>query len=153
MERKNTVYSLLLTYDSTKLDFDPAEYQQNENELIRNNYKTITAKHLNALFQSIRRYKTTRGKYWSGKIIAVSSCEVGYKQYSREYSKSFQEPVRLHVHVLINGEPGSTMSEYITTYWRKRFGLVDKKKLCDADIGCLTEYFSSQRLVKRSLSM
>jgi hypothetical protein len=163
MKKANTVYGLVLTY-AAREDFDPAEYQRTGDEAVLELYKIITRKHLGALMQSIRRHKSTqKGIGWSARIYAISSCEKGKCVKGLLEDKNIPEALksffrkkrreRLHIHLLIVGEPGSTIAEYITRYWEMRHGLVSKKKFGFDDVNWLEEYFDSQMLTKRRLAV
>lgn len=142
MQSRHSVYGLILTYSDDKVNFSPSEYKRTCDSEILGTYKQITKKHLNALLQSVRRHKKTKlGENWNGWILTVSSC------LNRKKS-----PDRLHIHLLIEGSPGSTIGNYITSYWKKRFGLVNKQKYEDNAVAdWMEKYFLDQKLIKRKL--
>lgn len=161
MRRANTVYGLILTYADLP-DLDPGEYQRTGKEAVLERYRQITRTHLNALFQSIRRRKgTQKGIDWSARVEAISSCEEGKCARDLLNDKNIPEVIkkffrhrkrcRLHIHLLVVGEPGATIAQYIKKYWEKRHGIVQMRKFDHADLAWLEEYFASQKLVKRGL--
>ncbi|WP_027937833.1 hypothetical protein [Anaeroarcus burkinensis] len=150
MKQEETNYGLQLTYGNL-LSVDPAGYKNTNNQEFIKKYKEITRQHLNALFASIRRHgETAKGRSWKAKIYAVASCSDGIvsddlmlRQLVRTKRK------RLHIHVFVNGIPGSTICAFIRDYWKPRYGIVQYEKY--NEIEWVMPYFASQAIVKRQL--
>jgi len=173
MQRARTIYDVELTYKPNIEGLDSEEYKKrylgatdDEKTEIINKYHRIAKKHIKALHQSVRGHAgTQRGKGWSGCLHSVISCHKGYcsqdlldavKEYP-DLSKKIEyyfdglskQPDRLHIHLLVEGEPGRTIVEWICQYWQrnKKYGWVKKRKLKESDLaGWYNEYTASQCL-------
>lgn len=165
MEQQYSVYGLILTYDDTKVEFDPAEYQRTHCTKVKHRYQKITTAHIKALVESIRRHVTTRlGRNWEAVINVCSSCNKGYfidymglvknKKHGQKCSRK-NNPMetvaeRLHIHVLVEGIPGRTIAGYIASYWSKRFGIVEFEKYEVNAYGDWWAGYTASQSLKRS---
>ncbi len=156
MKAAHGTYLITLTYDDSKVDFDPAAYQQQKHSpadrmAILQGYRRKTRKHLNALRASLQRHAGTRlGSGWAGEVTLFPSCLRGAKDIELRRAMSLPVPScpdRLHIHGIIEGVRASTIGHWIERYWRARHGLTE---LCrssdDAHSRWFREYAAAQSL-------
>lgn len=173
--RRKTLYDVELTYELFDARFDPDIYRKSFRESgfngcyddIRKVYVRQCRSHIEGLVQSISRHSRTRaGEGWNCKLTAVISWTVGYcgKEVLKGVAKQNSElsavvdgyfnrisnmPVRLHIHVLVDGEPGRTIAQWIGKYWGRRYGYVKKRKIAESELSTwYEEYVDSQCLGK-----
>ncbi len=163
MKAVHGTYLITLTYDDSKVAFDPAAYQhqklsQIDPVTILREYRLVTRKNLNALRASLQRHAGTKlGSGWAGAVILYPSCTRGVKDI--ELLRALGLPVprcpdRLHIHGIIEGVRASTIGHWIERYWRARHGLTELCRSSDAAHSrWFREYAAAQSLYEMDIPL
>jgi hypothetical protein len=128
MERLTTDYGVVLTYRDSVL-----------NEIDEQDYVSVTKEQLNIMLEALRKQAKRNG--WKYNLMLCPSIS-----NPRNMKKE-----RLHIHVIVRGNPGATIIKWLKKYWHKKYGIVNVKKLYNSS--GFAGYMKSQAMytINRSL--
>lgn len=132
-DRKENEYWLTLTYDDEKFEVNGLDAKE---------CKVISDRQLRNLLVSLR--DKARRERWQYSIVLCPSVKDSLTGKAK----------RLHTHVYIKANPGSTICKYIDQYWGKRYGLVEFGTISGGvqGTGNYLAYMKDQALLTKSQS-